>query len=221
MIIAIDGPAGSGKSTVARRIAQRLGFRYIETGSMYRAVAWKAKQLGFDAQDRQRVAEIALNLKIEFVPGPTGQRLLADGEDLTDRLQTEIIGRLAATVAANPEVRSILVPKQQAMGRMGDAVMDGRDIGTVVFPDAEKKFFLDANVAERARRRFEEIRDGHPGLTLEEVIQQVAQRDHEDRTRTVSPLVQAEDAIAVDTTGKNVDQVVEEMMGHIEPAETK
>lgn len=220
MIIAIDGPAGSGKSTVARRIAQRLGFRYIETGSMYRAVAWKARQMGVDAQDKQRVAEIALNLRIEFVPGPNGQKLLADGEDLTGFLQTEIIGRLAATVAANPDVRQTLVPKQQAMGRKGDAVMDGRDIGTVVFPDAGKKFFLDADVAERARRRFEEIRDGHPGLTLEEVVEQVKQRDHEDRTREVSPLVQAEDAIAVDTTGKSVDEVVEEMMGHIEGAKT-
>ena len=218
MIIAIDGPAGSGKSTVARRIAQHLGF---ETGSMYRAVAWKARQLGVDAQDKQRVAEIALNLKIEFVPGPDGQRLLADGEDLTGRLQTEIIGRLAATVAANPRVRESLVPKQQAMGRKGDAVMDGRDIGTVVFPDAEKKFFLDADVTERARRRFEEIRDGHPGLTLEEVVEQVKQRDHEDRTRDVSPLMQAQDAVAVDTTGKSVDEVVEEMMGHIEGAKTK
>ena len=221
MRIGLTGGIGSGKSTVARRIAQHLGFRYIETGSMYRAVAWKARQLGVDAQDKQRVAEIALNLKIEFVPGPDGQRLLADGEDLTGRLQTEIIGRLAATVAANPRVRESLVPKQQAMGRKGDAVMDGRDIGTVVFPDAEKKFFLDADVTERARRRFEEIRDGHPGLTLEEVVEQVKQRDHEDRTRDVSPLMQAQDAVAVDTTGKSVDEVVEEMMGHIEGAKTK
>ena len=107
------------------------------------------------------------------------------------------------------------------MGRKGDAVMDGRDIGTLVFPDAEKKFFLDADVTERARRRFEEIKAGHPGLTLEEVIEQVKQRDHEDRNRAVSPLKQAEDAVAVNTTGKTVDEVVREMMRHIEPAETQ
>lgn len=217
MIIAIDGPAGSGKSTVARRIAQLLNFSYIETGSMYRAVAWKAKQLGIDANDKDRVAEVATNLEIKFEPASDGQRLLADGEDLTGKLQNEIIGKLAAAVAANPAVRDVLVPKQQAMGRASDSVMDGRDIGTVVFPEAEKKFFLDADVKERARRRFEEIRDKHPGLTVDEVISQVQQRDHEDRTRAVSPLLQADDAVAVDTTGKSVDQVVEEMMRHIQP----
>lgn len=219
MIIAIDGPAGSGKSTVARRIAQLLNFSYIETGSMYRAVAWKARQLGIDANDKDRVAKVATQLEINFVPSPEGQRLLADGEDLTGHLQNEIIGKLAAAVAANPAVRNVLVPKQQAMGRASDSVMDGRDIGTVVFPEAEKKFFLDAEVKERARRRFEEIRDKHPGLTVDEVVAQVQQRDHEDRTRKVSPLVQAEDAVAVDTTGKTIDEVVEEMMRHIQPAE--
>ncbi len=219
MIIAIDGPAGSGKSTVARRIAQLMNFSYIETGSMYRAVAWKARQLGIDANDKDRVAEVATQLEIKFLPSPEGQRLLADGEDLTGHLQNEIIGKLAAAVAANPAVRNVLVPKQQAMGRAGDSVMDGRDIGTVVFPEAEKKFFLDADVQERARRRFEEIRDKHPGLTVDEVISQVQQRDHEDRTREVSPLVQAEDAVAVNTTGKSVDEVVEEMMRHIQPVE--
>ncbi|QPJ61386.1 MAG: (d)CMP kinase [Candidatus Nitronauta litoralis] len=217
MIIAIDGPAGSGKSTVARRIAQLLNFSYIETGSMYRAVAWKAKQLGIDANDKDRVAAVAMNLEINFEPTPEGQRLLADGEDLTGKLQNEIIGKLAAAVAANPAVRNVLVPKQQAMGRASDSVMDGRDIGTVVFPEAEKKFFLDADVKERARRRFEEIRDKHPGLTVDDVVSQVQQRDHEDRTREVSPLLQAKDAVAVDTTGKTVDQVVEEMMRHIQP----
>ncbi len=219
MIIAIDGPAGSGKSTVARRIAELLNFSYIETGSMYRAVAWKAQQLGIDAKDNARVADVATHLEIRFVPSPEGQRLLADGEDLTGHLQTEIIGKLAASVAANPAVRNVLVPKQQSMGRAGSAVMDGRDIGTVVFPTAEKKFFLDADVKERARRRFEEIRDRHPGLTVDDVISQVKQRDHEDRTREVSPLVQADDAVAVNTTGKTIDEVVEEMMRYIQPVE--
>jgi cytidylate kinase len=218
MIIAIDGPAGSGKSTVARELAKRLHFRYIETGSMYRAVAWKAEQLGIDTTDRERVAEVARNLKIEFVPDGDGQRILVDGEDLTGRLKTERIGKLAATVAANPDVRDVLVPKQQAMGQSGDVVMDGRDIGTVVFPGADRKFYLDAEVNERARRRFDEMREKHPEITLEEIIDQVQKRDYEDKNRAVSPLRVAEDAVEVDTTSKTIAGVIEEMMRFIQPA---
>lgn len=218
MIIAIDGPAGSGKSTVARRIAQHLGFRYIETGSMYRAVAWKARQLGVDAQDKQRVAEIALNLKIEFVPGPDGQRLLADGEDLTGRLQTEIIGRLAATVAANPRVRESLVPKQQAMGRKGDAVMDGRDIGTVVFPDAEVKVFLTASNEERARRRVDDLRARGQAADYDTVLARITARDAADAGRAVAPLRPADDAVVLDSTRLGFEEVLARIEGLVHAA---
>jgi len=157
MIIAIDGPAGSGKSTVAQIIASRLNFKYIETGSMYRAVAWKALQKGIDPEDQNRIAEVARTISIEFLPGAERQKVMVDGEDLTPVLKTETIGRLAAVVAANKAVREVLVAQQQKMGRNGNVVMDGRDIGTVVFPEADKKFFLVADQKERAQRRHQEI----------------------------------------------------------------
>ena len=150
MIIAIDGPAGSGKSTVAQFIASRLNFKYIETGSMYRAVAWKAQQAGIDPEDAERIAEVARTISIEFKPGAERQKVMVDGEDLTPVLKTETIGRLAAIVAANKAVREVMVAQQQDMGRNGNVVMDGRDIGTVVFPRCDKKFFMVADQKERA-----------------------------------------------------------------------
>ncbi len=220
MIVAIDGPAGSGKSTVARILAERLKFTYIETGSMYRAVAWKVDQLGLDPKDEAKVAEVAHNIQIEFHPlgEGAGQRLIVDGQDLTGKLKTETIGRLAAVVAANPEVRNILVAKQRDMGKAGNAVMDGRDIGTVVFPNAEKKFYLDADVKERARRRYDEMKEQYPELNLDEIVEQVKQRDFEDKNRAASPLKPADDAVIVDTSGKSIEGVVEELMRAIPPA---
>ena len=138
MIIAIDGPAGSGKSTVARLIATRLNFKYIETGSMYRAVAWKAEQSGIDLGDQERIAEVARTITIEFHPGSDRQKVMVDGKDLTPVLQTETIGQSAAIVAANKSVREVMVEQQQKMGQNENVVMDGRDIGTVVFPKADK-----------------------------------------------------------------------------------
>ncbi len=220
MIVAIDGPAGSGKSTVARILADRLKFTYIETGSMYRAVAWKSDQLGIDPKDAAKVLQVARDIQIEFIPmgEGAGQRLMVDGEDLTGKLKTETIGRLAAIVAANPDVREILVAKQRDMGKNGNAVMDGRDIGTVVFPSAEKKFFMVADVEERARRRYDEMKTQFPDLNFEEVVEQVKQRDYEDENRAASPLKKATDAEEIDTSGKTIDAVVEEMMQAIRTA---
>jgi len=221
MIIAIDGPAGSGKSTVAQLIASRLNFKYIETGSMYRAVAWKAQQAGIDPGDTERVAEVARTISIEFQPGAERQKVMVDGEDLTPVLKTETIGRLAAIVAANKAVREIMVAQQQNMGQNDNAVMDGRDIGTVVFPDAEKKFFLVADQKERAQRRHEEIKTKHPEVTFERIYEQLQQRDYEDENREVSPLVPAKDSIRLDTTQMNIDDVVAQMIEMIGPVHSQ
>ncbi len=221
MIIAIDGPAGSGKSTVAQLIASRLKFKYIETGSMYRAVAWQAQQAGIDPKDVERIAEVARNISIEFQPGTERQKVMVDGEDLTPVLKTETIGRLAAIVAANKGVREVMVAQQQDMGRNGNVVMDGRDIGTVVFPDADKKFFLVADQKERAQRRHEEMKAKHPEITFEKIYEQLQQRDYEDENREVSPLVPAKDSILLDTTGMNIDEVVAQMIEAIGPVHSQ
>ena len=221
MIIAIDGPAGSGKSTVAQLIASRLNFKYIETGSMYRAVAWRAQQAGIDPEDAERISEVARTISIEFKPGAERQKVMVDGEDLTPVLKTETIGRLAAIVAANKAVREVMVAQQQNMGRNGNVVMDGRDIGTVVFPDADKKFFMVADQKERAQRRHEEIKAKSPEVTFEKIYEQLQQRDFEDENRAVSPLVPAEDSIRLDTTQMSIDDVVAHMIEIIGPVHSQ
>lgn len=221
MIIAIDGPAGSGKSTIAKIIARKLGFRHIETGSMYRAVAWKSMQRGIDLNDREAVARVAAELEIEFVPGNENQGVRLDGKDIMTFLKNEAVGRGAATVAAQPSVRRFLVEKQRRIGSEGSAVMDGRDIGTVVFPDADKKFFLDADPEERGKRRFLELQAKNQDVDLKTIIDQVRQRDHEDRTRVVSPLRPAEDAILIDSTNLGIDEVVNKVLRLIGPLPKK
>jgi len=221
MIIAIDGPAGSGKSTVARLIASRLNFKYIETGSMYRAVAWKAQQAGINPENAEQIAEVARTITLEFQPGPESQKVFVDGEELTPILKTETIGQLAAVVAANKAVREIMVAQQQDMGRNGNVVMDGRDIGTVVFPEADKKFFMVADQKERAQRRHEEIKVKSPEVTFEKIYEQLQQRDFEDENREVSPLVPAKDSILLDTTQMSIDDVVNHMIEIIGPVHSQ
>ena len=217
MIIAIDGPAGSGKSTVAKIIAGKLHFRYIDTGSMYRAVAWKSLLKNVDLSDEETVAEIARNVKIDLVPEEGGQSVFVDGENATNQLKQETISRAAAVVAAQPMIRKIMTKKQRELGNREDVVMDGRDIGTVVFPNAEKKFFLDAEPKERGRRRFDELKTKkqEADVDLVTIVEQVKQRDHEDRTRKIAPLRQADDAISIDTTRLDISQVVDQIMKEI------
>ncbi|MBV51410.1 MAG: cytidylate kinase [Nitrospinae bacterium] len=214
MIIAIDGPAGSGKSTIAKIVAEKLHFRYIDTGSMYRSVAWKSLQKKVTLGDEDAVANIARETKIELVPGENGQSVFIDGENITSQLKEETISRGAAIVAAQPIIREIMTAKQRELGKQGQVVMDGRDIGTVVFPQADKKFFMDADPEERGRRRFTELKDKKQiaNADLVTIIEQVKQRDQEDRNRKIAPLKQAEDAILIDTTHLSIDQVVEQIM---------
>ena len=221
MIIAIDGPAGSGKSTVASELAKKLNFRYIETGSMYRAVAWLAMKMKIDLADKEAVTKAAENINMKFMPRPGGQRIMIDDEDMTSSLKTESIGSAAAIVAANAGVRKVLTAIQREMGNSGNVVMDGRDIGTVVFPKAETKIFLIADPEERAGRRFREMKAGMPDLTLDSVIRQVKKRDYEDEHRNISPLKPAADAIEVDTTNLQVKEVVDKIMRLIPSAETQ
>ena len=217
MVIAIDGPAGSGKSTVAKIVAEKLRFRYIDTGSMYRAVAWKSLLKNVDLSNKEMVAEIAHNVEIDLVPEEGGQSVFVDGENATNQLKQEKISRAAAVVAAQPMIREIMTKKQRELGNQGDVVMDGRDIGTVVFPQAEKKFFLDAEPKERGRRRFDELKtkNQEANLDLATIIEQVKQRDYEDRTRKIAPLRQADDAISIDTTHLDISQVVDQVMKEI------
>ena len=215
MIIAIDGPAGSGKSTVAKLVAKRLNYRYIDTGAMYRAVAWTAQKKGRGLADETAMAQIAGSLDIEFVPSADGQLVLVDGENAMAHLKNETVGRGAATVAAQESVREILVAKQRQIGEAGNVVMDGRDIGTVVFPQADKKFFFIADADERGRRRYEELKSKNPNLDLKIIIEEVRQRDHEDRNRKISPLVMAEDALEVDTTGLSIEEVTNHVLKNI------
>ncbi len=221
MIIAIDGPAGSGKSSVAKIIAQKMQFRHINTGAMYRAVAWKARQSQVDLSDETGVAEVALNQNIQFVPGPEGQAVVADGEDVTTLLRSKTVDGDAAIVASLGKVREILVGKQREMGESVSIVMEGRDIGTVVFPRAERKFFLDATPEERGKRRFLELQAKNQEVDLDTIIEQIRRRDEIDRNRKASPLKPAEDAIYMDTTNLDLNEVVNQIMGWIEQAPTQ
>jgi cytidylate kinase len=215
MIIAIDGPAGSGKSTIAKFIAKNLNYRYIDTGAMYRAVAWSAKKEGIDLDDENAVGQWVAKLKIEFIANSEGQQVKVNGENTTGLLKNEVVGRGAAKVAAQKRVREILVAKQKEIGQSGNVVMDGRDIGTQVFPNAELKFFMDADAEERGKRRYLELKEKNMNVDLENIIAEVKLRDHEDKTRSISPLHPAKDAIEVDTTKFTIEEVINQVMKQI------
>ena len=221
MIIAIDGPAGSGKSSVAKIIANKLQFKHINTGAMYRAVALKARQLNADLNDEGSIVDVALNQSIEFVPGDEGQAVVADGEDVTALLRSKQVDQDAAIVASLGKVREILVAKQRDMGKSGSVVMEGRDIGTVVFPRAERKFFLDATPEVRGKRRCLELQAKNQEADVDAIIEQIRQRDEMDRNRKVSPLIRSEDAIYIDTTNFKLEEVVNQILGWIEQAPTQ
>ncbi len=210
--IAIDGPAASGKSTTARAVARSLGYTYIDTGAMYRAVTLKALREGIPTTDAQRVAEIARRATITFEQRNGDLRVFLDGEDVTEAIRTHEVNKAINPVAANPEVRKILVEKQRELGKDGGVVMDGRDIGTVVFPDAELKIFMNATVEERARRRFKELREKGINVSFEDVYNEILERDRSDTSRSVGPLKKAPDAIEVNTTELTIPEQVEKIV---------
>jgi CMP/dCMP kinase len=214
-IIAIDGPSGAGKSTVARTLAKRLHYIYIDTGAMYRAVALRAKEKGISPAEEEALAQLAASLRITFVADPKETRVLCDGEDVTEPIRSPEISLLTSDISQKGGVRKALVDLQREMGRQGGVVLEGRDIGTVVFPRAEVKFYLDANPEERARRRFKELSSKGLPVRFEETLEESLQRDRNDMSRAISPLKRAEDAILIDSTDLSVEQVVEEMVQEV------
>jgi CMP/dCMP kinase len=208
LVIAIDGPSGAGKGTVARAVASDLGYRHVDSGAMYRAVGWKAVRDGIPLDDEEAVAALADAALIVV----SNTRVLIDGVDVTREIRTPEIDRAAAAVARLPRVRTILVARQREMGAGGEIVMEGRDIGTVVFPQADVKIYLDAAPEERARRRaLDPAHSGGPAA-VSEVKTLLTERDRSDTTRAVSPLYASADAVVVDTTGKAVEEVVREVL---------
>ncbi|NQX58986.1 (d)CMP kinase [Paenibacillus qinlingensis] len=212
--IAIDGPAGAGKSTIARLVAGALGFIYVDTGAMYRAVTWKVQQEGLLPEQETEVATLANRMQIELIPGDEGQQVIVDGVDVTKAIRSADVTTHVSQIASYGAVRHLLVALQQQMTVSKGVVMDGRDIGTHVMPDAEIKVFLTASVKERAERRFKELENsGTNSLTLSELEQDIARRDQFDEAREISPLRRAHDAVLMDSTSMTIEEVVDEILG--------
>ena len=210
LVIAIDGPAGSGKSTIAARLAKKLGYINLESGAMYRALALKAMEQQVSLDEAEALRQLAEESVIQLEPSGDGNRVLLDGQDVSRRIREPDVTAAASRVSAHPQVRRVMVSRQRELGANGGVVMEGRDIGTAVFPNAEVKIFLDADQMVRAERRFLQNSSQSPD-EAKRVQAEIAARDERDRTRVISPLVPAVDAVHVDTTHKSIDEVVEEV----------
>ena len=213
-VLTIDGPSGSGKGTIARAVADRLGWHMLDSGAIYRAVGYAAGLKGLDLSDADAVTRCAVATRIEFRdPGDGGEtRVIIDGQDATDAIRTETAGAAASAIAALPEVRKALVGKQLAFRRAPGLVADGRDMGTVIFPDAPSKVFLTASAAERAERRYKQLKAKGLAVTLTSLLHEIELRDARDASRTVAPLRPAVDAVVIDTTGQPIPAVVAEVL---------
>lgn len=212
MIIAIDGPSGAGKSTLGRMIARELNLLYIDTGAMYRAVAHAINESGVSMADGRAVARVAESAEINLAGDPDSLQVTLNGRDISQKIRTEEISHAASVISVIPEVRRALVHRQREMGARGNVVLDGRDIGTVVFPNADIKFFLTAAPEERASRRYDEDRLKKQDITFEETLADINTRDQRDSTREDSPLAIAEDAVVIDSTELSITDVFERMM---------
>lgn len=206
--IAIDGPAGSGKSTIARKLAERLNLDYIDTGAMYRAVTLAVINMGIAPGDKKGIIDTAVKSRIHF----SGHKVFLNGEDVSLKIRTSLVDKRVSEVASIPEVRRILVRLQRQMAARGGVVMDGRDIGTSVLPEARFKFFLTATLEERAKRRYQDLIKTSPQITLKQVMNEMERRDLLDSTRGHSPLKVADDAVVIDTTGRSIEEVLDEIM---------
>ncbi len=210
LIIAIDGPSGSGKSTLGRMLARELRLLYIDTGSMYRAVALAVIESSTKETDDVAVGDLAERIDIDLTGDPDSLRVSLDGRDVSERVRDEDVTNISSIISTIPAVRRAMVKRQRELGERG-AVMNGRDIGTVVFPAASVKFFLDAAISERAERRLAEEREHNPAATYEQTLADITERDRRDTTRTDSPLVAADDAIVIDSTGQSIEEVFQRM----------
>ncbi len=215
MIIAIDGPSGAGKSTLGKMLAKKLGLLYLDTGAMYRAVAFAVLEKGESCSDPLKASEIARDSQIELTGEPETLQIILNGRDISTEIRSKEIARAASVVSTNSEVRKILVKHQQELGKYGGGVLEGRDIGTVVFPDADVKFFLTAKPEERARRRFNEDQQRGSALTFEQTLEEINERDKRDVSREDSPLSIAEGAVVIDTSGMTLEEILELMLQKI------
>ncbi len=213
--IAIDGPAGAGKSTIAKIVSRSLGIIYLDTGAMYRAVALKAIRKGVDTLDREKLASLVKDINIRIVHNGDEQQIFLDGEDVSEKIRTPEVSIGASNVGTIPEVRMKMVELQRSIAAQNSVVMDGRDIGTYVLPDADFKFFLTASLEERAKRRFNEQQErGLQDVCFEEVLKDMDYRDKNDSSRAFAPLCKAEDAILLDTTDLNIEQVADKILSY-------
>lgn len=212
LIVAIDGPSGAGKSTLSKLLAQRLDYIHLDTGAMYRCVALAALTQGIDPGDQERLGILVQQLKIEFVHTSTGDLVFLDGEDVSAAIRTPEVSLLTSQIAAAPQVREALVALQRRLGASGGVVLEGRDIGTVVFPQAQVKFFLSATAAKRGQRRFDELIAKGVKVSLQQTISDVIARDLADSEREHAPLLQADDALVIDSTHLSIEEVLDLMV---------
>ena len=216
MIVAIDGPAGSGKSTVAKLLAKRLGFIYLDTGAIYRALGYLAKEKGVSLEDEEALVELAKKMELSFEDSEEGIKVILNGKDVTSAIRTEEAGMAASIVSKHPKVRKTLLDLQRCFAEKGNLVAEGRDMGTVVFPNAEVKVFLTASCEVRAKRRYKELKEKGVDVSFEEVLESVKKRDQQDATRSVAPLKPADDAVIIDTSDMGIEDVVDKIAGLVE-----
>ena len=216
LVIAIDGPSGAGKSTAARILAERLGYIYIDTGAMYRAIGWKAKREGLDPADETKLADLCGRTVVAIKKDNNDPRFFVDGIDVTGEIRTPEMGMMASAVSKSPAVRARLLTLQRELGRGGGVVMDGRDIGTVIFPDADVKFYLDASGGERGKRRYLELKAKGMDVDCAQITKEIEERDRQDSSRVLAPLKKADDALLIDSSAMSINDVLDRMLSAIE-----